>query len=879
MGLGIDKIWQMIGNQKESNKATYAKATVLRKDNDGTIWVKIEGGVDETPVYSTTADVKPNDVVTVKVAGGKVYIEGSTSSPSVGVTEFGDTINIVNKNMGKVDEKADKAVEDSEAALAAAKEAEEATDVARVTGQHFWVNDDEPETYGGTGAHVTEQEKDDWVEAIRRRFPDLSDNKPYHNILMNSFGILLRTALNNLVSITRSSISFFDGLGNTAANVVASFGKDGAVIGPSDLTRMIINSNGLKGIGGLSVPFLDVKLEGDPSEVLISEMSKKYYYSTDGLDISFDLDTFIETNYDLDDGDEIIITVYYAFTSMSVANTHNFSFNIGTPYRKESTSTYGDTVVIIYDGEQHVQSIITLPDNATIDSYDVTVKLYKTFRIPSFVFGLGEASGAFSVSEGLRTASLGDATHAEGEKTTASGNTSHAEGCYTIASGDHSHAEGNKTTASGPYSHAEGNVTSSYGTGSHAEGAGTKAYFLAHAEGNGTTAAGSRSHAEGYATGTTGENSHAEGYITNALGENSHAEGRATTARGNNSHAEGRATTASGENSHAQNYYTRAASDNQTAIGKFNIEDANNVYALIIGNGTADDARSNAFTVDWDGNIDFSGKIPVSRLSWAGTTDNLVATATDNDQEWSIDLTPGSYTGTYWQVWSAKLSDSIIRCYADDGHVVIPHGLFEKRGSGSSSGIWTIATNMTRDEQRSEQKDAPAFVIGDASYGTMGRMCVRHEGGTNKNHWNMFEINRVVNGTSIWNSISIGINKDGSLLYYVSSPANFRSAIGEYNYVRTTNNATYISGGYIEILRRGNAIQYNFVGLVCKTYSGRQTVATIPDGFRPLLPAYGQINGNTDGGYFIVDTNGEVKVDSQFASGKTLWGSTVGLRE
>lgn len=47
-----------------------------------------------------------------------------------------------------------------------------------------------------------------------------------------------------------------------------------------------------------------------------------------------------------------------------------------------------------------------------------------------------------------------------------------------------------------------------------------------------------------------------------------------------------------------------ASSDNQTAIGKFNVEDANDTYALIVGNGTADDDRSNAFMVDWDGNIE-----------------------------------------------------------------------------------------------------------------------------------------------------------------------------------------------------------------------------------------------------------------------------------
>ena len=55
--------------------------------------------------------------------------------------------------------------------------------------------------------------------------------------------------------------------------------------------------------------------------------------------------------------------------------------------------------------------------------------------------------------------------------------------------------------------------------------------------------------------------------------------------------------------SHAQNQYTIAASQAQTAIGKYNVSDSADTYAFIIGNGTADNARSNALTIDWNGNI------------------------------------------------------------------------------------------------------------------------------------------------------------------------------------------------------------------------------------------------------------------------------------
>lgn len=46
-----------------------------------------------------------------------------------------------------------------------------------------------------------------------------------------------------------------------------------------------------------------------------------------------------------------------------------------------------------------------------------------------------------------------------------------------------------------------------------------------------------------------------------------------------------------------------AASPYQQVLGRYNIPDAAGRYALIVGNGTSDDDRSNAFCVTWDGEI------------------------------------------------------------------------------------------------------------------------------------------------------------------------------------------------------------------------------------------------------------------------------------
>ena len=54
---------------------------------------------------------------------------------------------------------------------------------------------------------------------------------------------------------------------------------------------------------------------------------------------------------------------------------------------------------------------------------------------------------------------------------------------------------------------------------------------------------------------------------------------------------------------------TKASSDYQHVQGKYNIEDAENKYAHIVGNGTSEEARSNAHTLDWEGNAMYAGDI------------------------------------------------------------------------------------------------------------------------------------------------------------------------------------------------------------------------------------------------------------------------------
>ena len=251
-----------------------------------------------------------------------------------------------------------------------------------------------------------------------------------------------------------------------------------------------------------------------------------------------------------------------------------------------------------------------------------------------------EASGKTSHAEGYQTKATADSSHAEGWKVQAIGARSHAEGAETIASGSASHAEGSKTSSNGQASHAEGNTTVAYGNYTHAEGetnfalgrsshiegrgqgslndsltidmlksdaetywdnaeaTGTDRLHIAagqysHVEGFNNFAGADCAHVEGQRNKATGVSSHAEGWKTAATGVRAHAEGESTIAAGSASHAGGIGSAAGGKASFAHGDNVKATNANEIAFGKYNSSDKNTIFS--IGNGTANDNRSNIF--------------------------------------------------------------------------------------------------------------------------------------------------------------------------------------------------------------------------------------------------------------------------------------------
>lgn len=197
---------------------------------------------------------------------------------------------------------------------------------------------------------------------------------------------------------------------------------------------------------------------------------------------------------------------------------------------------------------------------------------------------------------------------------------SHADGKYNVIDdlSEAAHVDGYENyiyRARG--AHAEGFENA---VGDSTDTAATPQKLGAHVEGNqNKVVSGSGAHAEGKGTSAKGEGAHSEGYYTTADGQGAHAEGCNSAAGGSGAHAEGWSTS-NGEYAHSQNFHTTASSDYQTALGKYNVTDISDTYACIIGNGTADNARSNALTVDWSGNVTAAGGADLAAMTESSGT-------------------------------------------------------------------------------------------------------------------------------------------------------------------------------------------------------------------------------------------------------------------
>lgn len=234
---------------------------------------------------------------------------------------------------------------------------------------------------------------------------------------------------------------------------------------------------------------------------------------------------------------------------------------------------------------------------------------------------------------GEESLGLGKALDDSGNANLLVGESHNTEGKYSIIVGSTNNTHGKNNCAIGESNSTQRNNAVAFNYRCHAWEGG-------FAQGAETYSSGSYSHSEGDGTAARGNYSHAEGYSTyqahGVLDLNSTPtfinllENRLSTTRpyslafGKASHAEGKDTVAIHEYTHTEGIGTIAwqLSNNspQHVEGKYNAVDKEGTtnYLHIIGNGTSETNRSNAYTLDVDGNAYYAGTITCKSIVTEG---------------------------------------------------------------------------------------------------------------------------------------------------------------------------------------------------------------------------------------------------------------------
>lgn len=171
---------------RETEKpAPYDTTATVRRIEDGTAWVHIPGGVDETPVALTIA-AAVGDNVQVRVANGRAFLVGNATAPPTD-----DTTALVARTLAKdASQTAEMAQENAREARASAGAAYK---IAADTNQYFW----HTETGADTGAHITEIPREDF---------EADPSNGGGNLLARSNGIAVRDGLTELATFSADGL-------------------------------------------------------------------------------------------------------------------------------------------------------------------------------------------------------------------------------------------------------------------------------------------------------------------------------------------------------------------------------------------------------------------------------------------------------------------------------------------------------------------------------------------------------------------------------------------------------------------------------------------------------------------------------------------------
>lgn len=234
------------GKDKKRQSGT-GTATFVRRDSDGTAWVRLAGNDFDTPVKGISVDAEPGDAVSYEIRNGGVMVGGNTSSPSV----------------------SERAVDDAVAPVADL--AQSAQDVASAISQFFW--------HDTNGAHVSSE---------------AGNPAGRQNALWNASGMLFRKYANNLLALVTGSspgVVIYDGAGNADGNIIASFVGSLIELGRNSTSAVINMCSGLGTVeSGTSASGVapGIKIGTKHVYVPLDETAEAYFIACGAADYPYD---------------------------------------------------------------------------------------------------------------------------------------------------------------------------------------------------------------------------------------------------------------------------------------------------------------------------------------------------------------------------------------------------------------------------------------------------------------------------------------------------------------------------------------------------------------------------------------------------------------
>lgn len=564
---------QLISQSKSNKTGPYDTQATVKRIEGKTVWVSIPGGVDETPIEKTI-DCKAGDKVQVRVSGGRAWITGNATAPPTDDATAVQAQTVATYAQGlAVDAK-----ETADAVEDIALSAQQSASTAAAAAAQAVLDAGAAQS----SANAAQASADSAADYAARALGNLSTVQSVAETLtwITQHGTM---TLTSDVSLDPTHVYF------------------------------VVDAGGDYTVGGTTYAIVT---EPDVADI-------GTYYE---LSIDESLNNYVGTHLALDteglwllpasSGTNKVLIATGAGSTYTTAGTYiiDSGGTIMASFRANGATIGEDTTnkcrTEITAGGMKVIRDVSGTDTQIANmgygnSEGAGVETTKPF------YTLGTRKTTTAVYDPASTYSLGDLCIYNDKlyvcKTAITTPEAWTSLHWQLAVGSYSLATGEDVIASGQYSIASGNLT---------------------------TALGYWSYAGGYASKATQEASFAHGHGVSAYAKYAHAEGIRTLAYG--------------EASHAQNEYNYARGKAQTVLGSFAVADSSATtthpsgdldyrkYAAIVGNGTADNARSNALTVDWSGNVEAAGEVICSTndkgltgtLSDGSTQRNMIGMST-----------------------------------------------------------------------------------------------------------------------------------------------------------------------------------------------------------------------------------------------------------